>query len=80
MSSLERAVDLGFLFEHERFLDAFCGGCPCAPERYFDECQAMNDPACPTCARHKLFERIEKVIDKAEEEIVDDMREEGCVA
>ena len=77
---LELATDLTGLLEDERFLAAFCGGCPYMPKLYFEECPVCFDPEARDCPRRRLYQSIKETLKGAEEDIVIDMRQAGCIA
>ena len=77
---LERATDLTGLLEEPRFQDAFCGGCRLHPKLYFEECPASFDPRDRACPRRVWFLSIERTLESAQEDIMCDMKEAGCVA
>ena len=77
---LEHATDLTGLLEEPNFLDVFCGGCKLAPDLYFEECSAGGDPRSEHCPRRSWFLSIEETLKGAQEDIIIDMRDAGCVA
>lgn len=80
MSSFDSATDLTGLLEEPRFMKVFCGGCPYAPKYYFEDCQAGGDPRDDDCYRRRHFLSIEKTLEGAQEDIIIDLKEAGCVA
>ena len=77
---LEHATDLTGLLEEPNFLEAFCGGCKLAPDLYFETCSAGGDPMSEHCPRRRCFFSIKETLKDAQEEIISDMRNAGCVA
>ena len=77
---LERVTDLTGLLEEPRFLNAFCGGCRAAPKEYWDDCPALGDPEDKRCVRRRYFLSIKETLNGAQEDILIDMQDAGCVA
>ena len=76
-SELEAALDPRCLLSMERFLEAFCLGCPEEPELPCDTCVVGNNPADDCCVRRVAFRDIKETLEGAHEDIVLTLRHWG---